>query len=558
MRSKRRKGSNGSGEVSASTDGDGAERGRHRSAQIPAWIRGGWVSGGAAVATVLLALVYSRGGSPSTPTGAAPAPGLPRELIEQLKKGDQLAERGDHTAAAAAFRAVLYQCEESRLAVPAAAHFNAATTFAAVGLFDRAQRHYMQALEGLPKAKKQRRADVYGGLAIVASKQQDRSKSIELWRKALGQMPRDENFMFYLGRELERVGKHHEAEARYRNAVAGQTDPSPRFLHFFAAAVARRNQTLAKRPLARVLDANAGAKAFHDLALEIADTQPEFAVKYFAVAQKKAKTPTHARAIVYSWGRTLAAMGREADEQDLYTDAVEYELFADPRQRPLFLEPSLLPSQPWPSESVVDRLQDAIQLLESNAAAIKAEWLSVSRDSGLRERFTQSDSEALVAAGGVWRQGVLKRDGKWELTAQSRWPHTYDVVSRVQSLGTDVGEGGQMPKAAVEFSAIAAGSELTRHCGPSNHRIRLHLGLLVPEGTGITVAGETRTWTEGKVLTIDDSWEHSVFNRGDLERVVLIVDVWHPQLNRTTRDRIRSLLGSAGTGVESTNTSQYH
>ncbi|MFD8719167.1 aspartyl/asparaginyl beta-hydroxylase domain-containing protein [Streptomyces sp. NPDC059629] len=36
----------------------------------------------------------------------------------------------------------------------------------------------------------------------------------------------------------------------------------------------------------------------------------------------------------------------------------------------------------------------------------------------------------------------------------------------------------------------------------------------IPEGCGITVAGGTRTWQEGKCLLFDYSFEHAVWNRG--------------------------------------------
>jgi aspartyl/asparaginyl beta-hydroxylase (cupin superfamily) len=48
------------------------------------------------------------------------------------------------------------------------------------------------------------------------------------------------------------------------------------------------------------------------------------------------------------------------------------------------------------------------------------------------------------------------------------------------------------------------------HCGPTNHRLRLHLPLLVPPGAALRVGDETRPWVEGKVLMLDDSFTHEV------------------------------------------------
>ena len=44
-------------------------------------------------------------------------------------------------------------------------------------------------------------------------------------------------------------------------------------------------------------------------------------------------------------------------------------------------------------------------------------------------------------------------------------------------------------------------------------------------------AGERRTWHEGKLTTLDTSFEHSVGNPTESDRHVLIIDFWHPDLS---------------------------
>lgn len=39
-----------------------------------------------------------------------------------------------------------------------------------------------------------------------------------------------------------------------------------------------------------------------------------------------------------------------------------------------------------------------------------------------------------------------------------------------------------------------------------------------------------RSWEEGKVFIFDDSFEHEVWHNGTEFRLVLIVDIWHPEL----------------------------
>lgn len=44
-----------------------------------------------------------------------------------------------------------------------------------------------------------------------------------------------------------------------------------------------------------------------------------------------------------------------------------------------------------------------------------------------------------------------------------------------------------------------------------------------------------RSWENGKFLLFDDSFEHEVWHNGTDVRVVLIIDVWHPELTEEER-----------------------
>ena len=68
------------------------------------------------------------------------------------------------------------------------------------------------------------------------------------------------------------------------------------------------------------------------------------------------------------------------------------------------------------------------------------------------------------------------------------------------------------------------------HCGPTNARLTAHLGLVVPKGLTIRAAEETRGWEEGKCLVFDDSFEHEVKHEGDSERIVLMINFFHPDV----------------------------
>ena len=42
------------------------------------------------------------------------------------------------------------------------------------------------------------------------------------------------------------------------------------------------------------------------------------------------------------------------------------------------------------------------------------------------------------------------------------------------------------------------------------------------------------TWTEGDMFVFDDSFDHEVWNENE-ERIILIVDIWHPDLSEEQR-----------------------
>lgn len=62
-----------------------------------------------------------------------------------------------------------------------------------------------------------------------------------------------------------------------------------------------------------------------------------------------------------------------------------------------------------------------------------------------------------------------------------------------------------------KISRLARGTSLSPHCGGSNKRWRLHLGLVTDGSARIRVGHETRAWEEGRAFVFDDSFEHEVY-----------------------------------------------
>jgi aspartyl/asparaginyl beta-hydroxylase (cupin superfamily) len=80
------------------------------------------------------------------------------------------------------------------------------------------------------------------------------------------------------------------------------------------------------------------------------------------------------------------------------------------------------------------------------------------------------------------------------------------------------------------FSKLNPGAHIPPHTGGANTVLTCHLGLIVPEHCGLRVDGETRAWQPGKCQIFDDSFIHEAWNHSSSIRVVLLWDIWHPDL----------------------------
>ena len=84
---------------------------------------------------------------------------------------------------------------------------------------------------------------------------------------------------------------------------------------------------------------------------------------------------------------------------------------------------------------------------------------------------------------------------------------------------------------SVIFSMLKAGAHIGAHTGMYNTRLICHLPLIVPPGCRFRVGNEVREWQEGKLLIFDDTIEHEAWNDSGEDRVLLIFDVWRPELS---------------------------
>ena len=77
--------------------------------------------------------------------------------------------------------------------------------------------------------------------------------------------------------------------------------------------------------------------------------------------------------------------------------------------------------------------------------------------------------------------------------------------------------------------------------------LSLHLPLIAPRGCWFRVGNETLTWETGKAFVFDDTIEHEAANESAETRIVLIFNIWRPELTEAERGLVASLMeGIAG------------
>ena len=124
-----------------------------------------------------------------------------------------------------------------------------------------------------------------------------------------------------------------------------------------------------------------------------------------------------------------------------------------------------------------------------------------------------------------WSVLHLYRHGQMIEKNASRCPRTMEVLSRLPLM--------IVPSHAPEvvFSVLKPGAHIPLHYGSVNGRLIVHLPLIVPENCGaLKAGGEARAWQEGRCLIFDDSIEHEAWNSSDRIRIVMLIDIWNPQL----------------------------
>lgn len=179
-------------------------------------------------------------------------------------------------------------------------------------------------------------------------------------------------------------------------------------------------------------------------------------------------------------GDALTRLGRKAEAYEWYENGVLNKVFLSKYQRSLY-NVNRLKGKPWWNEN------DLPQLYQRFLKTLKEHWKDI-REEGLaalnRNNMFKNEAENLRDVGD-WKQFELYARGMKYAQNCQKCPKTCKIMDAFT-------DASHCRRGQIKFSVMEPGTHVWPHCGPTNCRLRLHLGLKIPPKTYIRVAEETR------------------------------------------------------------------
>lgn len=215
-----------------------------------------------------------------------------------------------------------------------------------------------------------------------------------------------------------------------------------------------------------------------------------------------------------------------------------------PLQRPTFLFVPGLSDRAWFERSELPFLS----LVEEATDVIRQELSDVLADPGQLKPYVEMSEHAPAAP--VWKE--LNRSPLWSSFHLLR--HGQRVEENCRRCPRTIALLEQLPLHRVPehgpeamFSVLQPRTRIPPHTGVVNGRLTVHLPLIVPADCGaLRAGGEARAWHEGECLIFDDSFVHEAWNDSDRIRVVLIFDIWNPELGEAEREAMAAAIAAIG------------
>lgn len=376
-------------------------------------------------------------------------------------------------------------------------------------------------------------------LGVAAFGRGQASRAVDLLRRAVAAAPEDAAPRHHLARAEEATGHAAAALAQHEAAVRLRPDFFVARL-YWAEALERAGALDAAvvQSVRAVKDAQSTGRWLN------ADSTPpvlrplvEGAIARFTAHQSAAFARSF-EPLVKTYG--AESLTRVAHTLRIYFRQ-EQAVYPDPRQRPKFLYMPGLPASPYLPRARFPWIDE----FEAETPAIRAELDGVLPNTTAAERvFTSTELERENLRGNgaepQWTGYYFFRHGARREANCARCPATAAALERLPLA--HVREHGP----EVLFSVFTPGTHLLPHRGVTNVRVVGHLPLIVPEQCALRVGGEIHEWAYGRAVVFDDTYEHEAWNRSAKTRVVLIFDLWHPDLSAVEIAALSDLIADIG------------
>ena len=191
--------------------------------------------------------------------------------------------------------------------------------------------------------------------------------------------------------------------------------------------------------------------------------------------------------------------------------------------------------------------------LEARTTLIQGELEALLRSQAEQfEPYVAADADR---SGGTAPNAHLAGDASWSAyhllkggePVEGHAEHFPDTLAALE-LAPMPRVAGRSPMAL--FSLLKAGAHIRPHHGLFNFRLICHLPLIVPPDCTLRAGNQQRQWREGELLIFDDSMEHEAWNRSDRQRIILLFEIWRPEIGEADREALTLLLEAANISAE--------
>ncbi len=140
----------------------------------------------------------------------------------------------------------------------------------------------------------------------------------------------------------------------------------------------------------------------------------------------------------------------------------------------------------------------------------------------------------------AWTAFHFWRDGELQEANAARCPATMEALGHAPLVRIP----GRSPNA--HWSRLLPGAHIAPHVGMLNTRLICHIPILTAPRCWFRVGSERREWIDGVPLVFDDSIDHEAKNDGPQERVILLFEIWRPEIDAADREAIGRIFQIVG------------